>query len=85
MKNNKFLIVAFLFLATGSFAQNTDIYRFHEGKSTRWASFENPNAEKGKAELSGKVQKATLTMLFSPANRLLFSILKGQALSTESG
>jgi hypothetical protein len=77
MKNNKFLIVAFLFLATGSFAQNTDIYRFHEGKSTRWASFENPNAEKGKGGIVGKGAKGYSYHVVQPGESVTLLDIEG--------
>lgn len=53
----KLLFIAFLFTATGVLAQNTEIFRFPEGKTTRWTSFENPTAEKGKGGIVGKGAK----------------------------
>jgi hypothetical protein len=73
----KLLIISMLLNTTVVLAQNADIYRFQEGKTTRWASFENPDAEKGKGGIVGKGAKGYPYHVLMPGESVNLLDIKG--------
>lgn len=69
------LLILLIWTPPNHFAIAQELYQLPQGQQTRWSSFENPSAEKGKGGLENKGAKGHPAEVIAPgANKVLLDV-----------